>query len=49
MHALGVARGSGLQNIGAYVNLSAYYLVGTPIGAILAFILHLGGKAFGLD
>jgi MATE family multidrug resistance protein len=44
MHASGVARGSGLQNIGAYVNLGAYYLVGTPIGVVLAFVLHLGGK-----
>jgi MATE family multidrug resistance protein len=44
MHASGVARGSGLQNIGAYVNLGAYYLVGTPISVVLAFVLHLGGK-----
>ncbi|XP_059451240.1 protein DETOXIFICATION 14-like [Corylus avellana] len=40
----GVARGSGLQHIGAYVNLGAYYLVGTPIGVVLGFVLHLGGK-----
>ncbi|KAB9272547.1 hypothetical protein FH972_027018 [Carpinus fangiana] len=40
----GVARGSGLHHIGAYVNLGAYYLFGTPVGAVLAFVLHLGGN-----
>ncbi|KAB1210947.1 MATE efflux family protein 7 [Morella rubra] len=40
----GVARGSGWQHIGAYVNLGAYYLVGTPLGAVLAFVVHLRGK-----
>ncbi|XP_044512213.1 protein DETOXIFICATION 9-like isoform X4 [Mangifera indica] len=40
----GVARGSGWQNLGAYVNLGAYYLVGIPVAAILAFVLHLNGK-----
>ncbi|KAF2290366.1 hypothetical protein GH714_012321 [Hevea brasiliensis] len=40
----GVARGSGRQHIGAYVNLGAYYLVGTPVGAVLAFVAHLKGK-----
>ncbi|XP_057993399.1 protein DETOXIFICATION 8 isoform X3 [Hevea brasiliensis] len=40
----GVARGSGWQHIGAYVNLGAYYLVGTPVGAVLAFVAHLKGK-----
>ncbi|XP_028117581.1 protein DETOXIFICATION 12-like, partial [Camellia sinensis] len=33
----GVARGSGWQHIGAYVNLGAFYLCGIPIAAILAF------------
>ncbi|KAH7513140.1 hypothetical protein FEM48_Zijuj12G0164900 [Ziziphus jujuba var. spinosa] len=28
---------------GAYVNLGAYYLVGLPIGAVLAFVFHLKG------
>ncbi|CAL8997691.1 unnamed protein product [Prunus brigantina] len=37
----GVARGTGWQHIGAYVNLGAYYLVGTPVGVVLAFLAHL--------
>ncbi|KAI8527766.1 hypothetical protein RHMOL_Rhmol12G0100100 [Rhododendron molle] len=33
----GVARGCGWQHIGAYVNLGAFYLVGIPMAATLAF------------
>ncbi|OVA14233.1 Multi antimicrobial extrusion protein [Macleaya cordata] len=40
----GVARGCGWQNIGAYVNLGAFYLVGIPVAALLGFHLHYGGK-----
>ncbi|CAL1363906.1 unnamed protein product [Linum trigynum] len=40
----GVVRGSGKQNMGAFVNLGAYYFVGTPLAAVLAFVAHLGGK-----
>ncbi|WMV14816.1 hypothetical protein MTR67_008201 [Solanum verrucosum] len=40
----GVARGSGWQHIGAYVNLGAYYLVGIPAVVLLGFVLHLKGK-----
>lgn len=40
----GVARGSGWQHIGAYVNLGAYYLVGIPAALFLGFVLHLNGK-----
>lgn len=40
----GVARGSGWQHIGAYVNLGAYYLVGIPVALLLGFVLHLKGK-----
>ncbi|XP_016458591.1 protein DETOXIFICATION 14-like [Nicotiana tabacum] len=40
----GVARGSGWQHIGAYVNLGAYYLVGIPTALLLGFVLHLKGK-----
>ncbi|MBA0578526.1 hypothetical protein Gorai_020805 [Gossypium raimondii] len=40
----GVARGTGWQHIGAYVNLGAYYLVGIPVAALLCFSLHLRGK-----
>ncbi|CDP05519.1 unnamed protein product [Coffea canephora] len=41
--APGVARGSGWQHLGAYVNLGAYYLVGIPVALILGFALHVGG------
>ena len=41
---ISVPRGSGWQDIGAYVNLEAYYLVGVPVGVILAFVVHLKGK-----
>lgn len=44
MFILGVTRGSGWQKIGAFVNLGAYYLVGIPIAAVLAFVFHLKGK-----
>ncbi|XP_058727690.1 protein DETOXIFICATION 16-like [Vicia villosa] len=40
----GTMRGCGLQEIGAYVNLGAYYLVGVPVAVVLAFVLHFGGK-----
>ncbi|KAK7861442.1 protein detoxification 8 [Quercus suber] len=39
-----VPRGSGWQDFGAYVNLEAYYLVGVPVGVVLAFVVHLKGK-----
>ena len=39
-----VPRGSGWQDIGAYVNLETYYLVGVPVGVVLAFVVHLKGK-----
>lgn len=40
----GVARGSGWQYVGAYVNLGAFYLVGIPIGVVLGFIVHFKAK-----
>ncbi|KAK6798207.1 hypothetical protein RDI58_005909 [Solanum bulbocastanum] len=40
----GVARGSGWQHLGAYVNLGSYYLVGIPVAILLGFHLHLKGK-----
>ncbi|KAL3844909.1 hypothetical protein ACJIZ3_002312 [Penstemon smallii] len=40
----GVARGSGWQHIGAYVNLGAYYLVGIPLSLFLGFVLGLKGE-----
>ncbi|KAB2091030.1 hypothetical protein ES319_A03G162800v1 [Gossypium barbadense] len=39
----GIARGCGWQHIGAYVNLGAFYLVGIPVAATLAFWLQLRG------
>ncbi|CAH9139841.1 unnamed protein product [Cuscuta epithymum] len=40
----GVARGCGLQHIGALVNLASFYLCGIPIAASLAFWFHVRGK-----
>ncbi|KAL2335767.1 hypothetical protein Fmac_016980 [Flemingia macrophylla] len=40
----GIARGGGFQQIGAYVNLGAYYLVGIPMGLYLGFYLQLQAK-----
>ncbi|PWA90664.1 MATE efflux family protein [Artemisia annua] len=40
----GVARGTGWQHIGAYINLGSYYLVGIPMALVLGFVLHLNGK-----
>ncbi|CAA3027109.1 DETOXIFICATION 14-like [Olea europaea subsp. europaea] len=44
----GVARGSGWQHLGAYVNLGAFYLVGIPMASVLGFVLHLRGKGLWL-
>jgi MATE family multidrug resistance protein len=38
----GVFRGSGRQNLGACLNFAAYYLLGIPFGAFLAFSFHQG-------
>lgn len=40
----GVAKGSGWQHIGAYVNLGSYYVVCIPVALVMAFVLHLQGK-----
>ncbi|CAD5318080.1 unnamed protein product [Arabidopsis thaliana] len=40
----GVARGSGWQNIGAWANVVAYYLLGAPVGFFLGFWGHMNGK-----
>ncbi|KAJ8558358.1 hypothetical protein K7X08_005124 [Anisodus acutangulus] len=40
----GVARGSGWQHLGAYVNLGSFYLVGIPVAIISGFLFHLQGK-----
>ncbi|XP_012078034.1 protein DETOXIFICATION 8 [Jatropha curcas] len=40
----GIARGCGRQQIGACINLGAYYFIGTPISVLLCFVAHLRGK-----
>ncbi|KAL7131764.1 hypothetical protein ABFS83_12G026200 [Erythranthe nasuta] len=42
----GIARGSGWQHIGAYVNLGAFYLAGIPIALVLGFVVELKAKGF---
>ncbi|XP_076905098.1 protein DETOXIFICATION 55-like [Bidens hawaiensis] len=46
----GVLRGSARPGIGARINLCSFYLVGTPIAIILAFVWRLGflGLCYGL-
>ncbi|KAK9764388.1 ethionine resistance protein [Basidiobolus ranarum] len=38
----GVLRGQGKQEVGAYVNIAAYYLIAFPIGYYLAFVREIG-------
>ncbi|KAL1810074.1 hypothetical protein ACET3Z_027064 [Daucus carota] len=40
----GIARGSGWQHIGAYVNICAFYLFGIPIAVVLGFTKHMNAK-----
>uniref|UniRef100_A0A1J3IHX0 Protein DETOXIFICATION n=1 Tax=Noccaea caerulescens TaxID=107243 RepID=A0A1J3IHX0_NOCCA len=40
----GIVRGTGWQKIGAYVNITSYYIVGIPVGLVLCFHLHFNGK-----
>ncbi|KAJ9563114.1 hypothetical protein OSB04_008274 [Centaurea solstitialis] len=40
----GVAIGCGWQTFVAYVNIGCYYVVGVPLGSILAFKFNLGAK-----
>ncbi|PNT77640.1 hypothetical protein BRADI_1g66270v3 [Brachypodium distachyon] len=44
----GIVRGCGFQKIGAFVNLSAYYLVGIPAALCFAFLYHFGGMGLWL-
>lgn len=40
----GIARGCGWQDLGAYVNLVAYYVFGIPIAAAMGFWFQFRGK-----
>ncbi|KAF5442074.1 hypothetical protein F2P56_037051 [Juglans regia] len=40
----GVARGSGWQHIGAYINMGAFYLCGIPAAAVLGFWAQYRGR-----
>ncbi|PIA63662.1 hypothetical protein AQUCO_00201184v1 [Aquilegia coerulea] len=40
----GIARGTGWQDLGAYVNLGSFYLAGIPVAFLLSFRLNLRGK-----
>ncbi|XP_016446148.1 protein DETOXIFICATION 9-like [Nicotiana tabacum] len=40
----GVARGSGWQKLGAYVNLGSYYLVGIPASLLMGFVWNWKAK-----
>ncbi|KAE8709903.1 hypothetical protein F3Y22_tig00110328pilonHSYRG00801 [Hibiscus syriacus] len=44
----GVARGCWRQKMAAIVNVGAY-LIGSPLGAVLAFVLHFKVKGLSLD
>ncbi|KAL6877515.1 hypothetical protein ACP4OV_012730 [Aristida adscensionis] len=45
-----VVRGCGRQELGAFINLAAYYIAGIPAALFFAFVCHLGGLGlwFGL-
>ena len=40
----GIARGCGWQDLGVFINLGAYYLLGIPVAGALGFWLDLRGK-----
>ncbi|GAA0145840.1 transporter [Lithospermum erythrorhizon] len=40
----GVARGCGWQQIGAYINIIAFYLFGFPVSGLLCFLLQFRAK-----
>lgn len=40
----GIARGTGWQHIGTYINFGSYYLFGIPLAIVLGFVLKLRGK-----
>ncbi|KAE8691984.1 MATE efflux family protein 8 [Hibiscus syriacus] len=40
----GIARGSGWKDLGAYINLAAYYLCGVPGSGVLGFWVQMRGE-----
>ncbi|KAL2621763.1 hypothetical protein R1flu_001968 [Riccia fluitans] len=40
----GIARGSGRQDMGAIINLTAFYIVGLPSGLFFGFVWEMSGK-----
>ncbi|KAJ1264600.1 hypothetical protein BS78_08G011600 [Paspalum vaginatum] len=46
----GVAVGAGWQSVVAYVNITSYYLIGIPLGAVLGYVLgfHVKGIWIGM-
>lgn len=40
----GIARGSGRQHLGAFINLGAFYLIGIPMSLAMGFAWHYGGR-----
>ena len=37
--SIGVAVGAGWQSVVAYVNVTSYYLIGIPLGAVLGYVV----------
>ncbi|MED6195428.1 hypothetical protein PIB30_037785 [Stylosanthes scabra] len=44
----GIASGCGWQQIGAYINLASFYIVGVPCSVLLAFLAHMNAKGLWL-
>lgn len=45
----GVAIGAGLQGTVAVINICTYYLIGIPLGVVLAYVLHYQVKVNNLQ
>ncbi|KAG6553559.1 hypothetical protein Mapa_004472 [Marchantia paleacea] len=44
----GIARGCGRQDMGAIINLTAFYIVGIPAGLFLGFVMELNARGLWL-
>ena len=44
----GVLRGSGTQFAGAAASFSSYWMIGVPLGSVLAMVVHLGALGYWL-